>query len=1461
MPYFPSGLDEWDFLPPPTPEESAKAKKDLEYALGRYERIQKHRDQRIRMTALVHPFQTKRKVLEFRPGRSVLDMVSFAQPDRAKLRHAVVFINGKVIPRQAWNEHKPVEGELVEVRAFPVPMGGGGGGGGKNILSIVLMIAVVAISAGGASWLVGAAKLAGTAWGSAMFAFSTALFSTVGMLAVNALCPVASGKNSSIAALSGSDTTTDSNTLYIEGASNSIDPFGVVPVVLGQYRQTPRQGSKPYTEIIGEDQYIRMLFVWGIGPISIDLTTLKIGDTLLSEFSDYQIEHREGYADDAALTLFPGAISEEDFTIALSEAGGWISRTTAIDSDEISVDISFSNGLVSYDSQGSKQQRTVNVEVQYRETGTETWHNIDTTAAKFQTTFDATWLTVADGLLTSVNFTAKKTSALRFGIRWGVAERGQYDVQVRRTTADNESSMIQDGTYWTALRSIKAESPVLSPIPLAMTALVIKATDQLNGIINDFTGVVTRVCEDWDSGTSTWIERVSQNPASAFRYVLQGGGVASPLADSRIDLEALQEFHEFCEEKGYKFNQVRDYSSSVWETLRDICAAGRAAPTITDGKWSVVIDREQTAPVSIITPRNSFDFSAEKFFLDPPHGWRIQFTNEDEGYKTDEYRVYRDGYTDDNATKFESLSLIGVTDPDQIYKLGRWRIAQFLNQPERWTFKQDMEFLTYRRGDWIKIAHDVMIVGLATGRVKSIATNAGNAVVSIILDEEVTMASGKTYGAVIRTLTDPSLSAQVTTVVGSTNSLVFTTPIAGTGSPAEPVISVGDLVCFGEFGEETEDAHVISITPDSNLQATVVAVPYRPAIYNCDTESIPAFVTKIVPSEPIPAPNITSIVSDATAIVITSTGFYKIRVGINFDPLNAYIYGDSSVEVQMRKNGTGENYYPAVVEEYGKGYVFIGDVVGGDVIDIRLRFRVNSNLIPGPWATDLSYAVIGKDAPPSNVTGFLVKQSRDRLTCVWNEVTDFDTYGYEIRQGSSWEAGIVLGTGITQNSFISLFITTGVAQNFWIKAIDTSGNYSATATQAILTVDNVPFTNIIQSYSEQTAWAGTKTNVAKVGNNLELDCTQLPTLDTDHVKATTMLDAGVTYQPWGTTDPSKSLTGTWANNWISANGTATNQRFHIDIGSAKVIKRFYYENCHHQGAYTGGGVKNFTLWGSNDAGAFAELTYGVDTNWTQLATSQATFDIHRGTVSGGVSAPDDISDPKYISVTNAVAYRYYAFKFADTWDATTGFAWMSVRRIELQEANLTGTYLTPVRDIGYVATFKVGVEGISVAGGDSTWQSFGEQRFNELADTIRFLGVEQAGALTYEINYSEDNLVWSGWQPWIPADYKCRYFQIRMTMTRASTAISLICSTLNYFADLPDIDEMQNLTISNAVAGVAVTFAKTFHESPGVNVTILSGTGVYHTVASLNTLGVTIKLFDVAGTAQTGNIRIHVHGI
>jgi hypothetical protein len=157
-----------------------------------------------------------------------------------------------------------------------------------------------------------------------------------------------------------------------------------------------------------------------------------------------------------------------------------------------------------------------------------------------------------------------------------------------------------------------------------------------------------------------------------------------------------------------------------------------------------------------------------------------------------------------------------------------------------------------------------------------------------------------------------------------------------------------------------------------------------------------------------------------------------------------------------------------------------------------------------------------------------------------------------------------------------------------------------------------------------------------------------------YVKATTYYSSS--FYPYFVTDPTKLLTGAWfSQSWLSGPATSTNQRFHIDLGSAKIIRRIYYENQHDSGKITNIGVKNFTFWGSNiGAGTFDDLIWGNDGGWTEL-------DVATNVMLEHVALNQ--ADPQYIIVTNSTAYRYYAFKFANNYGEATK---MGVRRVELQ---------------------------------------------------------------------------------------------------------------------------------------------------------------------------------------------------
>lgn len=1044
---------------------------------------------KVLLTQAPHPFKAARELVYVPEGLTIQQMLEVAQPDPMLARHAVIFIGGEQIPRAMWPRVRPKEGAHVELRVLP----SGGGGGGKNPLRTLLTLAVVAASfimgpvvgAGifGSS-LVNAGLSVGLTVGQGIAltsAIGSAIVTGLGNLLVNAIAPVRPPQLPTLSSPSGSSRSSPS--FFLEGARNQARPFSPVPVVLGKHRMVPPHGVAPYTEMVGDKQYLRMLFVWGVGPLSIDTSTLKIGETPITDFTGVRMEHREGYSSDDPITIIPEQVIQTEMSVLLKQVDGFVSRTSEDDSDELGVDFSFPQGLVYFGDQGNRANASVTVQVQFRKVGDATWLTPTFTAY----TVPESWI---DG--DEITFTHRRETAIRHGFRWSVAERGQYEIRVQRTSADTSVTFIFDLVHWSSIRSIKSENPINSPVPLAMTAIEIQATDQLNGVVDEFNGIVTSKGLDWDASLSTpaWVaDQETQNPASLFRLVLQGSGIAEVLPDTRLDLEALQDFHEFCETNNFKFNMIRDFSASVWDVLADVCSAGRAAPTVVDGKWSVVIDQEQATPVSHITPQNSFDFQVEKDFIDLPHAWRIRFLNEDEDYRQDERRVYRTGYTSANATKFEGLEFPGVTDPDQIFYLGRFRIVEAEYHPERVTFQQDMEYLTYRRGDRVSVTHDVLLLGLSSGRVKDVEVDSNNDVTGLTLDTAVPMEAATDYGIALRLRSNAKVVRQVVTDPGDQTVITLSSAITNVGG--EPAVRRGDIFGFGLLGSETDDFSIISIQPTGDFRARMRAVPYRSQIYDTTSETLEPFTTNLTAIPTIPTPAVRQVISDESILAYGPGEALRVRIAIEFDPLNGEAFDGSWVEVQARPSATGEPFFNATIEMQEANQVILGGIRDGETWDIRLRFRV-PNRLPGSWAYIYNHKIVGRSSAPSALSGMTISVFGGQAHIRWTRPTELDVqFGGEVQfrhspafSGASWSSSTSIGEAAHARTLFAVLPLKG--GTYLARVYDVAGNPSEVVSVTTKQASVLTFA-AATTLDEDPTFSGTHTDTVVDSGNLQLN--------------------------------------------------------------------------------------------------------------------------------------------------------------------------------------------------------------------------------------------------------------------------------------------------------------------------------------------------------------------------------------
>lgn len=1127
--------------------------------------------QPLRVVACPHPFKLANTEFSLAPTLSLTEILAEVQPDVFLRRRAHIWVNDKYIPPEQWDDTYPAPASDIAINVVP---SGGAGRMFKNAVMAVVAVAAIAAAIlipgiGTAFGLWGAESM----WGMLAGGMAGLAIGVVGTMAMNALFPPVkpggAGTLSSLAAMPGQlDYGQSSPTLSITGAQNKGNLWGPVPFILGRFRVAPFYGASPYTESVGGNQYLRLLFVWCFSPMQVE--DLRILDTALENYQGLEVEHRNltlllseqtiaidvtaktltrasgnwlidgvkagdtvtlsgcttaandtdylitgvtelaltyststattteagtgsqtasiSWGDDP-LTLYTVDIQEDALAIEL-EQGVENVQTSGLDADEISIDIAC-NSLMGLSADGSTYGYTVNFTVTYRETGT-----------------SGEWLipegTDANGdPASAISMTGNTKSQVRGNLRWKLPARGQYDIKVERNTPP-DTVWTASVSYWVAMRTIKNEDPINFPFPLAKTAMRIKASGRLNGTVDEFKGTLTSICPDWDAEAETWITRATQNPASSYRQVLQGDQNQKTLADPRIDLENLQYWHEYCETEGWKYNKYIDYRCTVEELLREIAAAARSSLTRIDSKVGVIIDEPKPFTIGpAFTPRNIIknSFQSSVVIIERPQAYRCPFVNEDMQYQQDERIVLTDGYQIDDldawgvshpeypaASIFEQLDLPGVTDAELIFRHARYQDAVArLRGFESPQFGTDIEWLVATRGDRVKLAHDVMLAGLSWGRVKELVMEIigytedeppepiySGALGGVVVDEILPMEEGKSYVLRFRLADNTSLLCPIDTEVGEPKEATFTTPIPALDDwPA-----VGDLFLFGEAGLEANDLLIKSILPDSNLNATVVAVPYDENIYLADVGTIPNHNPKISTPAAWSAPIIGDIRSDGSALFLIPGGGLQSRILVTLVRPSGIDNRITGIEAQFWVTDSDEAPLTLPVASLDKGEVSIMPVTDGQSYDFRLRY-VRTDGSRGPWCTTETHVVEGKTAPPSGVTGFMVMQVENIVTSIWTAVTDLDLAGYEVRfgtQGCAWtEASVVNGAynGTT-------FSTTNLPPGTWdimIKAIDTSGNYSETEARKTFSV--FQFYAVLSEVNQAPLWAGVLTNLTR----------------------------------------------------------------------------------------------------------------------------------------------------------------------------------------------------------------------------------------------------------------------------------------------------------------------------------------------------------------------------------------------
>lgn len=235
---------------------------------------------RLRATAL--PFLSPWRESRAQAGLTIAEIlggVGVPGPWPGDLR---VFLGDSEIPRAQWHRVRPKPGTTIYAKLVPQ----GGGDNAKATRTILQIGAIIANAIPGFGQVV-----------------------SLALLAAAALVPVGSRKLDELGDVG-------STSPFLTGGGNEVRQWAPVPRVLGTHREVPALLAPSFTEMVGNDQYVNFLF-GGLGPA--ELSEFKLGETDLGEFSDVELETRQGFPGETVPALFRDTVIEAQVGTTLTK--------------------------------------------------------------------------------------------------------------------------------------------------------------------------------------------------------------------------------------------------------------------------------------------------------------------------------------------------------------------------------------------------------------------------------------------------------------------------------------------------------------------------------------------------------------------------------------------------------------------------------------------------------------------------------------------------------------------------------------------------------------------------------------------------------------------------------------------------------------------------------------------------------------------------------------------------------------------------------------------------------------------------------------------------------------------------------------------------------------------------------------------------------------------------------------
>ena len=326
------------------------------------------------------------------------------------------------------------------------------------------------------------------------------------------------------------------------------------------------------------------------------------------------------------------------------------------------------------------------------------------------------------------------------------------------------------------------------------------------------------------------------------------------------------------------------YSGTKQEDLlQKLAFCGRAMWCADEnGRIRVIMDAPVDYTVGAVNSQNCISSSNAFSYEDLPAGFLVAFSDENDGYEQNQFYVWADGNELTNYHgQVESCAVEFVTNPYQMWSLGRYILAQRIQSREILTRKIGPEGKIFKLGDVVLVQSEDLLIGDCSGRIQEVIEDSEK-IYGFICDapyeykaeqgeddcstQGVTVLQPGYYGrsnAVTLAIAMPvslTVDGKVYTLEkGTTNIVLFGATAGVYGIPkgsTDPSATntnkynfkTGNICMFGLRDRISAPYRITKIKPEKDGCFTETLVPYDESIYNAGAE-LPSFQNYITPPQ------------------------------------------------------------------------------------------------------------------------------------------------------------------------------------------------------------------------------------------------------------------------------------------------------------------------------------------------------------------------------------------------------------------------------------------------------------------------------------------------------------------------------------------------------------------------------------------------------------------------------------